>query len=102
MALAESRGRTVRRVAEGAKRIVGRGVLAKKQKYVDPLEQLSPAVVNVLKQKVYLLYGQTHSRIGLLSNYKVAVFDKPTMLEHENPNNEAHEAKHLQSNLAND
>ena len=67
--------------------IVGRGTLRadKKQKYVDPLEQLSPAVVKVLKMKVYLLYGQAYSRVGLLSNYRPAIHDKPTLLEYDNP-----------------
>ena len=29
-----------------------------------------------------MLYGQNFSKVGLLSNYKQAIADKPTMLEY--------------------
>ena len=42
-------------------------------------------MVQCLKAKIYLLYGQSYSKVGLLTNYKNAVADKPTMFEYSNP-----------------
>ena len=37
---------------------------------IDSLQkQLSPEVLACLKQKIYLLYGQNYSKVGLLTNY---------------------------------
>ena len=46
---------------------------------------LSMEIVNALKEKIYLLYGQNYQRVGLLSNYQVAVAQKPQISEYQNP-----------------
>ena len=43
---------------------------------------LSMEIVNALKEKIYLLYGQNYQRVGLLSNYQLAVAQKPQISEY--------------------
>ena len=46
---------------------------------------LSIEIINALKEKIYLLYGQNYQRVGLLSNYQVAVASRPQIAEYQNP-----------------
>ena len=54
------------------------GNLDKLGKYV------SPEVINALRSKVYLLYGQNFQKVGLLTNYRVQS-TKPQITEFQNP-----------------
>ena len=54
--------------------VVGRASTTnKKVTELDGGADLAPQVLMCLKEKIYLLYGQSYSKVGLLSNYKVAI-----------------------------
>ena len=48
-------------------------------------KMLSPEVIQALKAKVYLLYGQNYSKVGLLSNYQLEAVQKCNSSEYSNP-----------------
>ena len=52
---------------------------------LDTLKHISPQVLACLKGKIYLLYGQNFQKVGLLTNYKPVVAERPQIIEYQNP-----------------
>ena len=48
----------------------------------DSLAHLSEKVRDHLKEKIFLLYGQNYQKVGLLTNYKQVVAERPTITEY--------------------